>query len=73
MCGVKQVSDDNNFGNARDTSGLIDATPNRKEFSFSGQNIHSMMNCLSDSFVTNMNMSNGGGNVTGVSNYKSMR
>jgi len=73
---MKQVSDDSNFGNARDTSGLIDATPNSKEFGFCGQNIHSMMDRLGDSFVMNMNMSDGGGNVvfdTDIGNHKSMR
>ena len=53
---MKQVSDDSNFGNAQDTSGLIDATPNSKEFGFCGQNIHSMMDRLGDSFVMSMNM-----------------
>jgi len=73
---VQQVSDDNNFGNAQDTSGLIDTISNNEEFGFSSQNIHNVIDCLGNSFVTNMNMSDGGDNIvfdTGIGNYESIK
>ena len=51
------VSDNDNFTNALNICGLIDAIPNGKEFGFSCCNINYMMNGLNDLLVLNVDVS----------------
>jgi len=72
---MEQICNDNNLSNVRYIGSLIDATSNGKEFSFSSHDVHSIMCSFDDGFVTDMNVSNGDGNVvfdTSIHNNKSI-
>jgi len=51
------VSNDDNFTNALKVCGLINATPNGKEFGFSCCNVNYVINGLNDLLVLNINIS----------------
>jgi len=72
---MEQIYNDNNLSNVRYIGGLIDATSNGEEFSFSSCDVYSMMYGFDDKFVTDINVSNGGGNIvfdTSIHNDKSI-
>jgi len=54
---MDEVSNNNNFTNVLKVCGLIDTTPNGKEFGFSCCNINYMMNGLNDLLVLNVDVS----------------
>jgi len=73
---MEQIYNNDNFSDVRYTGGLIDATSNGKEFSFSSCDIYGMIYGFDDRFVADMNVSNGDGNIvfdTSISNNKSIR
>jgi len=71
---MEWICNDNDFSDVRYAGGLINATSDSKEFSFSSCDVYSMVYCFDNGLVINMNMGNGDGDIvsdTSIGNDKS--
>ena len=60
---MNSICDDDDFFNIGQVGGLIDATSNGEQFSFSRYDVHSMMDSLDNWSIMNINMCYGDSNL----------